>query len=228
MNSKKTKYQKFVMKQINRSQINFAKYNPNEMGEDARKRVKRKIKNKDVGLIEAVVWNKQTGNLVGGHHRISIIDELEKNTDYDIDVCVVDLDEKTEKEMNVFLNNPSVQGEYNLSQLANFKLNEDLDFKDMGFNDSDVDFMFGGDSDFSKLFDDTIDIAETKEKIKEIKESRAGMKDKHKEKNEADFFFVVVCDSDEQKRKLVKMLNTPAHEKYVNAEYLEKLLNKGK
>lgn len=221
---KQTKYQKFKVESVSRKSINFAGYNPNELSSSAKRQIKKKLKDPNVGLIEAIVWNKRTGNLVGGHHRLELIDELEKGTDYVIDVCVVDLDLKTEKEMNVFLNNPSVQGEYNLNTLASFKMDDGISFDDMGFTESDVDFMFGGDSDFSKLFEDVADVETSKGTIDVIKKGRKDMQKKYDEKNTADFYFVVVCESDEQKKKLVKLLNTPAHERFVNAEYLERLI----
>ena len=72
-----SRFQKFESQDIGREQIQNAPYNPRYIDTAARNKLKEKIKK--VGLVETLVWNKQTGNLVSGHQRLSILDELEKN-----------------------------------------------------------------------------------------------------------------------------------------------------
>lgn len=99
-------------REIQRSDINFANYNPRKITQEARKNLKSNLKR--VGLLGGIVWNEVTGNLVSGHQRISVIDEVNKynpdtrTNDYLIRVEVVHMDEKTEKEQNIFMNNRSV------------------------------------------------------------------------------------------------------------------------
>lgn len=93
-------------REIQRSDINFANYNPRKITQEARKNLKANLKR--VGLLGGIVWNEVTGNLVSGHQRISVIDEVNKynpdtrTNDYLIRVEVVHMDEKTEKEQNIF------------------------------------------------------------------------------------------------------------------------------
>jgi hypothetical protein len=81
--------QKFVSARIHRKQIKNAPYNPRQIDDHARKKLKENIKKK--GLLDALVWNKRTGNLVSGHQRISILDDIAGTDKYLLDVSVVDL-----------------------------------------------------------------------------------------------------------------------------------------
>ena len=73
-----SKFQKFEMATINRAEIKNAAYNPRTITDEARKRLKHTLKDKQIGLVQPLIWNKRNGNLVGGHQRLSIIDDLEK------------------------------------------------------------------------------------------------------------------------------------------------------
>src|SRR5262249_34293071 len=53
------------------------------------------------GLVEPLVWNKRSGNLVGGHQRLSV---LEQRGDVEVEVSVVDLGPREEKALNLALN----------------------------------------------------------------------------------------------------------------------------
>ena len=91
-------------------------YNPRKIDPYARKLLKDKLEK--VGCVEALVWNRKTGNLISGHQRLSILDELEGKADYVVGVTVVNVSEKREKELNVFLNNASAQGRFDEKLLA--------------------------------------------------------------------------------------------------------------
>lgn len=52
-----------------------------------------------------------------GHQRIDILDELEGSPDYHLDVSVVTLTDKVEREQNVFLNATTFTGEFDLAAL---------------------------------------------------------------------------------------------------------------
>jgi hypothetical protein len=136
-----TKYQKFITVRVHRSEINEAPYNPRFMPDENDKNLKNIIKTN--GLIEALVWNKRSGNLVGGHQRLRQIDILEKSQDYYIDVCQIDVDEVTEVKLNLVLNNTSLMGEYDREKLQMLKQEfPELDFiKDVGFTNQDINFL---------------------------------------------------------------------------------------
>lgn len=213
-----TRYQNFEVEVIKRSQINKAPYNPRVIGKEAAKKLRKKIEK--VGLIMPVVWNKRSGNLVGGHQRLQQLDGLEgypgKVSDYELSVSVCDLDDKTEKEMVVFLNNPSAMGDWDYDMLADLKISSGIDFEDMGFSSFDVDDMFFGDSRFSDMFQDTSDVKKAKDTLKDIKKDRSEFTDKLKGEQSADFYFVVVCESQDSKDKMMKRLGLPVSEMYVS------------
>lgn len=132
-----SKYQKFETKTISRSEIANAEYNPRRISDSAKKKLKDNIKR--VGLLDTIVVNKNTMNIVSGHQRVSILDSLERNKDYSLTVSMVDLSEKEEKEQNIFFNNTKAQGEFNTDILATM-LN-DIDFECAGLDINDVGIL---------------------------------------------------------------------------------------
>ena len=134
-------YQSFMTMKIHRSEIQEAFYNPRKISDENRRKLKKAIK--ENGLVMPLVWNKRTGNCVSGHQRLSILDELNKTQDYQIEVAVIDVDEQKEVELNIFLNNQSAMGEWDTDLLIDLKETfPDLDFNnDLGFNDFDLDFI---------------------------------------------------------------------------------------
>ena len=134
-------YQSFMTMKIHRSDIHESYYNPRKISDENRKKLKKAIK--ENGLVMPLVWNKRTGNCVAGHQRLSILDELNKTQDYQIEVAVIDVDEQKEVELNVFLNNQSAMGEWDTDLLIDLKETfPELDFnKNLGFNDFDLDFI---------------------------------------------------------------------------------------
>jgi ParB-like chromosome segregation protein Spo0J len=83
--------------------INIAEYNPRvDLDEDDPDMQRISASLKAFGTVLPLVWNEQTGNLVGGHQRIKdyMKDGLTK-----VEVSVVNLSEEDEKALNVALNN---------------------------------------------------------------------------------------------------------------------------
>lgn len=132
-----SKYQKFETATINRGQIKNAEYNPRRISDSAKKKLKDNIKR--VGLLDTIVVNKNTMNIVSGHQRISILDSLERKKDYNLTVAMVDLSEKEEKEQNIFFNNTKVQGEFDTDILASML--SDIDFECAGLDINDVGIL---------------------------------------------------------------------------------------
>lgn len=145
-----SKYIKSESVVLNRSAIHFAGYNPRTISEESKKSLKRGIKK--YGLVGGIVVNKATGlTVVSGHQRLAVMDELQKydtstgENDYQIRVDVINVDEKQEKELNILMNNPNAQGQWDYDALR--ELVPDIDYKDAGLTEADlniigVDFMF--------------------------------------------------------------------------------------
>ena len=224
--TQQSKYQKGETRLVRRSDIKEAPYNPRVIGEGAEKRLRKMIKK--TGLLGTLIWNERTGNLVSGHQRLKQLDALEgyqdKNQEYELLVSVVQLSDKEEREANIFMNNPSVQGEWDYDKLGDMVLEGDLDAADMGFTDADFSVMFGSDPRFDELFNapDSEEVAASKEQIKQVRDHRAASTDKMQQEQNADFFFTVVCQSQKAKSDLLKYFNIPAYENYVNGALVAK------
>lgn len=218
----KSKYQKFQIETINRAEIKNADYNPRVISKDAQNRLREGL-NKH-GLVCPITWNRRTGNVVGGHRRLECLDSLERSQNYSLDVAVVDVDEREEAILNVQLNNPSMQGEWDLDKLADLTADFGVDFDEMGFSQLDVDFMFDGDDRFSEMFEGS-EVHETKEKLEKVKEARAASVGDMAEKNNINFYSIIVFENEEAKREFYKRINTPIFEEYLTTDKLERLAN---
>ena len=134
------KYFKSDTVEIMRSQIRLANYNPRIIDEDGKRQLKRSIKK--YGIVGGIVVNSATDNtIVGGHQKISILDELNKypEKDYSLKVEIISVDEKTEKELNITLNNPNVGGQWDYDKMR--ELIPDIDYKSAGLTENDLDII---------------------------------------------------------------------------------------
>lgn len=213
----KSKFQKFDTDVISRSQIKGAEYNPRIISEDAKKRLRKMIAKH--GLVQPLVWNRRTGNLVAGHQRLAALDSLERSQNYDLQVAVVDVNEREERVLNVQLNNPSMQGEWDLDKLAELSEEAAISPDEFGFSDGDIAVLFG-DERLDEIMGDTPDVTEAKSKIQEIKEHRAESMAKMQEAQAADYYFTVVCENEAQKKAILKILGVPDWEAFVNGRVL--------
>jgi len=97
---------------INR--INPAAYNPRKDLTPSDLEYKQLLRSmEEFGCVEPLVWNRRTGNLVGGHQRFKIL--LAKNVK-EVEVSVVDLPLKKEKALNIALN--KISGDWDEHKLA--------------------------------------------------------------------------------------------------------------
>lgn len=115
-----------------------APYNPRKdlQPDDAEyKKIKRSVDR--WGMVEPLVWNRRTGNLVGGHQRLKVLIE---RGDTEGDVSVVDLDAQEERALNVALNKTG--GDWDMPALS--ELLSDLDAHGFdatltGFDDKELE-----------------------------------------------------------------------------------------
>lgn len=102
------------IKTIPIKKITPASYNPKKNlkpSDHAYKSLKKSID--EFGLVEVLVWNKRTGNLVSGHQRLNVLKEQGAT---EITVSVVDLDIQREKALNLALNR--IKGEWDEGLLS--------------------------------------------------------------------------------------------------------------
>lgn len=145
---KASRFQKFRVERWHRSQIQGAPYNPRVIDSYARKKLEANLKK--VGLLDTLVVNRRTGNLVSGHQRLACLDVLEGSGDYHLDVAVVELTDKQEREQNVFFNNPAAQGAWDVQALGEL-LREGLEIEATGFEKMDLEVLFD-DTAYADLF----------------------------------------------------------------------------
>jgi ParB-like chromosome segregation protein Spo0J len=89
-----------------------APYNPRQSTAKQEKHLKESLEK--FGLVEPIIFNKQTGYIVGGHFRVR---ELKKLGITEIECVIVDLNEADEKELNIRLN--ANTGDWDWDTLAN-------------------------------------------------------------------------------------------------------------
>ena len=102
------------IQQVSVDKLKAAAYNPRKQlkpGDAEYEKLKRSIT--EFGYVEPVIWNKTTGNVVGGHQRLQVLKDLGHT---EVDCVIVELDKKREKALNVALN--KIQGEWDKDKLA--------------------------------------------------------------------------------------------------------------
>lgn len=98
------------------SEIKPAPYNPRKRlssTDPEYQSIKRSLDR--FGLVDPLVWNKRTGNLVGGHQRFHIL--CDEGIDK-FEVSVVDLPDEEERALNITLNNHHVGGAWDFDSLS--------------------------------------------------------------------------------------------------------------
>lgn len=102
------------------------------------------------GLVLPIVWNRRTNRVVGGHQRLTVLENMGVE---EVDVSVVDLDEIREKQLNIALNKTG--GAWDEAKLA--VLLEELgeDAYETGFSQAEIEAL---ENDIDSLVDnDTVE-----------------------------------------------------------------------
>ena len=121
-----------------------ADYNPRkdlQPGDPEYEKLKRSIE--QFGYVEPVIWNKQTGRVVGGHQRLKVLIDSGIT---EVDVVVVDMNTEKEKALNIALN--KISGEWDTDKLALVIADlqgADFDVSLTGFEPEELDDLFRDD-----------------------------------------------------------------------------------
>lgn len=219
--SGRTRFDKGNPEVIDRALIKNAPYNPRQIDRDSAQRLRKSIS--EHGLVDLPIWNKRTGNLVGGHQRISQLDALEGSKDYELMVNVIDVPEREEAALNAKLNNSDLMGDWDFQKLADMADEFDLGFEDMGFSETTVDMMFDGDDRFSALLDnDDVNGAECD--MGEIKAARQRIRDDESEKDSINYFATIVFHDEAAKKRFMQAISINTWEQYVTVEQILRVL----
>ena len=130
-----------VIESIKAEQLMPAKYNPRKdlkPGDAEYEKLKKSLE--EFGYVEPVIWNKTTGNVVGGHQRLKVLLSMGMT---EIDCVVVELSEEKEKALNVALN--KISGDWDKNKLALLIADlqgADFDVSLTGFDPAEIDDLF--------------------------------------------------------------------------------------
>ena len=107
-----------------------------------------------------------------------------------------------------------------------FRYTFDLDLQeDLGFTEIDIDLMFEGDDRFSKLFE-TEEKEHMKGDLEAVKEARKQSVEKLKERNNIDWYTVIVFENEDEKTAFMQEISIPKFEQYITVDQLKRLLRK--
>ena len=227
-----SKYQKFDTVTISRSEIKIAGYNPRRISDAARKKLRENIKR--VGLLDTIVVNKNTMNIVSGHQRIAVLDALEKKKDYALTVAMVDLTEKEEMEQNLFFNNAKAMGEYDPYLLGEMFESYDIEVDNTGFDLPDLGII-GVEVDMAPVIDESAEpeSEDDKELLQlngqiyddshELRKAISGYA-KNENKENINVFTVLTFSSEENKAAFMEKYGFTAYEKYIKGEILDQII----
>lgn len=121
-----------------------ADYNPRKAlkaGDPEYEKLKRSIET--FGLVEPIIFNEDTGRVIGGHQRQTVLKDMGFT---EVEVSIVNLSEDEEKALNVALNKISGEWDYNkLTDLLNDLQMSSIDATLTGFDSDEIKAMLLGD-----------------------------------------------------------------------------------
>lgn len=154
---------KMDIRTIPLAELNPSAYNPRKdlkPGDAEYEKLRRSVE--EFGYVEPIIWNARTGNIVGGHQRYKILEELGYT---EIECVVLDIDGQREKALNVALN--KISGEFDIPILTDLlrELSEsDFDVSLTGFDAAEMSELFGGDA-ADSVEEDDFDVDKAAEEI---------------------------------------------------------------
>lgn len=233
--------QKFRTGNVHRSQINEAPYNPRTITDEHRKTLGNNLETR--GLLETLVWNEATGNLVSGHQRLAKMDAYHqkkfKNLDYELSMAIVNLTPQEEVEQNIFFNNHRAMGVFDDDKLFQI-INEMPDFDPVsaGMNDEDIAF-FGITQDLEGL--DNVAVNECIQQFEDIKQQKSDaitpeVKEARKaevkaakseqKNNEVDTIVTITFSNQADKRAFMQLIGEHEQGLYIKGEpFVQKFFN---
>lgn len=232
------KYEKFEMVVVNRREIEGAYYNPRKISDRAAKKIKSFLKSPEGGLLGPVIWNTRTKRLVGGHQRLNALDALHRGKPYKLTVAAVEMDDVSEVKANVFLNNPSAQGEWDIEKLQALPdLIPDLEFTELGFDLEELDILglsFLGETEGEGVVvEGESEVSAEEKRSQYYRDTNARSRDRSEVSNRdgdgvsyqrSDFTLTFIFPSSEAKRACVEALGYPGATR-LNSQVLSDLLD---
>ena len=142
--------------------LNPAPYNPRvELQPGMKEWEKLKKSIIQFGNVEPVVWNQRTGNVVGGHQRLAVLQSMGETL---IPCSVVDMDDKDEKLLNIALN--KIKGRWDYDKLADILRDYETELATItGFAEDEIAIILANNEDFDESDIDYSDWEEDDEEL---------------------------------------------------------------
>lgn len=232
--------------EVKRSEIHPANYNPRKIDEQGKRMLKRSMK--QFGVVGGIIVNSQTGNtIVGGHQKVAILDEMYKypDNDYSLRVEMISVDRKTEKTLNIALNNGNISGQWDYDALA--RLVPDIDYQDAGLTAADLniigcDFLLQTEEESSiadALEDMMAPVTEQKEAEKAAKQMERAEKVAHmkevkqqvknaaqKQAQDMDAYLMLSFDTFEAKAAFCERFGYDPYSKFIKGEVFDEQIER--
>lgn len=114
------------------AELTKAPYNPRKITPEQAKALQRSLT--EFGTVEPIIWNKQTGHIVGGHQRL---DALQALGETETDVLIVDMPEEREQALNIALN--KISGDWDNGMLSDVLLSMHEELRELtGFSEDEI------------------------------------------------------------------------------------------
>lgn len=151
-----------MIQEIDVGQLKEAAYNPRvklDPGMPEWGKLERSIR--EFGVVEPIVWNKRTGNVVGGHQRLSVAKYIGMT---EVPCSVVDLSEHDEMILNTALN--KIKGRWDYDKLESLLRGFDFEVATLsGFAAEEIAVILSSNEDL--LADDEEDYGDWDEPVEE-------------------------------------------------------------
>jgi hypothetical protein len=205
------------MLKVHRRELKGAPYNPRVLDDNAKRKLKAGLERH--GMVSPITWNARTGNIVGGHQRLTQLDDLAGSDDYEITVARIDVDDGREKEINILLNNAHAMGDWDMEALSNLVKDPAIVLAGTGFDHSDLFQLFGD----SPLIERNEKLDELADKVREARDRYNAIEDNNTDMNTVDFYMVVVFRDSNQRTRFLKAAKMPDN-RYQSGEQLATML----
>lgn len=135
---------------IDIEKLNEAPYNPRIQLEPGMPEwEKLKVSIETFGNVEPIVWNERTGNVIGGHQRLSVLKSMGVTS---VECSVVNLDENEEKILNLALN--KIKGKWDYDKLAEILKDFDYEVASVcGFAEEEIAVILANNEDLEDEID---------------------------------------------------------------------------
>jgi hypothetical protein len=222
---------------IKRSQITDWPGAPlHELTIHARARLKASIRLST--LVLPLLWNKQTGHLVDGHQRLALLDELAgrhplpggegrgegEPKDYLLQVVPLDISRDAELRLALVLNNPSAMAAWHIPGLEAAVRELKGDIEATGFDHVELQVLCDSDE-MAGIFAVAKDHHKsTAAELEGIKKRRAEAKLKNQEKDQTEFYTVLVFKNNAELEAFYQKAQLDLSQKYHDGRKVAELI----